>query len=86
MNDVVYRITESKDGILELVTRFMDELPNGAIYYNNSGKCLEKVIVGRKVYEIILHSSLFRNDRDSLDRLTKKQLKLFYNISKNKLK
>jgi hypothetical protein len=86
MNDIVYRLRESESGSIEPILTFVEELGNDAVFYTSSGECHQKIVVSKhKVFYIILHSTLFSGN-DRLENLTKRQLKLFYNISKNKLK
>jgi len=86
MDDIVYKIRETSGKKLDLVPRFRDELGDQSIFYTGSGECMQKIMVGRKSYDILLHASLFSNKQDNLESLSDKQLRLFYNISKNKLK
>lgn len=86
MDDIVYKIIEIGDR-LERVHVFSEDLKNDSIFYTNDGVCHQKIIVGRnRVFYIVLHGSLFTDKNDVLTKLTDKQLKLFYNISRNKQK
>ena len=62
-----------------------DQIKAGEIVYNELGFCVKKVYIDDTIYFIEVVESVL-NEGELVSKLTKRQLELFWTLSKTKLK
>lgn len=62
-----------------------EEIDVGTIVYNEIGKCMRKIAIGKKLYMVEVCDSVL-NEGELMSDLTLNQLQLFWTLSTNKLK